>query len=66
MDQATDRAHRIGRTRPVIAYRLIARGTVEEKVVELQERKRGLAEAVLASGDSAGSFSMEELEEFFL
>ena len=64
--QAIDRAHRIGRTRPVIAYRLIARGTVEEKVVELQERKRGLAEAVLASGDSAGSFSMEELEEFFL
>lgn len=64
--QAIDRAHRIGRTRAVMAYRLIAKGTVEEKVVELQERKRGLAEAVLASGDASGSFSMEELEELFI
>ena len=40
--QAIDRAHRIGQTRPVFAYRLIARDTVEEKVLELQERKRSL------------------------
>ena len=45
--QAVDRAHRIGQTRPVFAYRIIARGTVEEKVVELQRSKRQLAEAIL-------------------
>ncbi|QDU65255.1 DEAD/DEAH box helicase [Engelhardtia mirabilis] len=45
--QAIDRVHRIGRTKPVIAYRLIARDTVEEKVVELQAAKRDLADAVL-------------------
>jgi SNF2 family DNA or RNA helicase len=65
--QAIDRAHRIGRTRAVLAYRLIARHTVEEKVVELQERKRGLADAVLSSssGQQAGSYSMDDLEALF-
>ena len=46
-DQATDRAHRIGQTRPVMAYRLVARDTVEEKVLELQARKRALFESTL-------------------
>ena len=41
--QAIDRAHRIGQTRQVFAYRLIARDTVEEKVLELQKSKRDLA-----------------------
>jgi SNF2 family DNA or RNA helicase len=45
--QAIDRAHRIGQTRSVFAYRLIARGTVEEKVLELQNTKRDLADAIL-------------------
>jgi SNF2 family DNA or RNA helicase len=45
--QAIDRAHRIGQTRSVFAYRLIARGTVEEKVLELQNTKRELADAIL-------------------
>jgi superfamily II DNA or RNA helicase len=45
--QAIDRAHRIGQTRKVMAYRLIARDTVEEKVLALQENKRELAEAIL-------------------
>jgi SNF2 family DNA or RNA helicase len=47
--QAVDRTHRIGQARHVFAYRLIARGTVEEKVLELQSRKRGLAEALLGA-----------------
>lgn len=47
--QAVDRSHRIGQERHVFAYRLIARGTVEEKVLELQSRKRGLAEALLGA-----------------
>ena len=50
--QAIDRAHRIGQTRHVFAYRLIARDTVEEKVAELQQSKRDLAEAIVG-GDSS-------------
>ncbi len=45
--QATDRAHRIGQSRPVTAYKLIATGTVEEKILQLQERKRGVIDAAL-------------------
>jgi SNF2 family DNA or RNA helicase len=54
--QATDRAHRIGQTRPVTIYRLIARGTVEEKVVSLQDKKRKVAIAIddAGGGDAAG------------
>ena len=50
--QAVDRTHRIGQTRPVFAYRLIARDTVEEKVLELQGRKRALSEAILTFDNS--------------
>lgn len=52
-DQATDRAYRIGQTKPVQVHRLITRGTVEEKVAELLTRKRALADAVLGSGEAA-------------
>ena len=50
--QAVDRAHRIGQTRPVFAYRLIAKDTVEEKVLELQKSKRDLADAILGEDNS--------------
>ena len=61
--QATDRAHRIGQTRPVTVYRLLTRGTVEEKVVRLQAKKRELASAIDESGTGdATGWSMEELE----
>jgi SNF2 family DNA or RNA helicase len=50
--QAIDRAHRIGQTRHVFAYRLIARDTVEERVLELQRQKRGLADAILNADSS--------------
>ena len=54
--QATDRAHRIGQTRPVTVYRLLTRGTVEEKVVRLQARKRELAASIdeTGAGDAPG------------
>ena len=48
--QAIDRAHRIGQHRPVFAYRLVARDTVEEKIIELQKKKRSLADAII-TGD---------------
>jgi SNF2 family DNA or RNA helicase len=51
--QAIDRAHRIGQVRHVFAYRLLAKDTVEEKVAELQQTKRDLADAILS--DDAGS-----------
>jgi SNF2 family DNA or RNA helicase len=61
--QATDRAHRIGQTRPVTIYRLLTRGTVEEQVVRLQARKRELATAIdeAGTGDAAG-WSMDDLK----
>ncbi|QGJ69407.1 RNA polymerase-associated protein RapA [Planctomycetales bacterium 10988] len=50
--QAVDRAHRIGQTRRVFAYRLIARNTVEEKILQLQSDKRRLAEAIITADNS--------------
>ncbi|HKO56961.1 MAG TPA: C-terminal helicase domain-containing protein, partial [Thermoanaerobaculia bacterium] len=61
--QAIDRAHRIGRTRPVVAYRLIARDTVEEKIIELQSRKRDLADSILSEDNSVlRKLEVEDLE----
>ncbi|WP_261166759.1 DEAD/DEAH box helicase [Microbacterium sp. Marseille-Q6965] len=56
--QAVDRTHRIGQDRPVMVYRLIAAGTIEQKVVELQGRKRRLFEDVLGSDDAAGAAAL--------
>jgi len=52
-DQATDRAYRIGQTRPVQVHRLIAEGTLEDRIAELLESKRALADAVLTGGEAA-------------
>lgn len=61
--QAIDRAHRIGQTRRVFAARLIARDTVEEKVLALQERKRDLADAIISADASVlSTLGRDELE----
>ena len=61
--QAIDRAHRIGQTRPVFAYRLVARDTVEEKILELQRSKRALADAIIQADQSLlARLSREDLE----
>jgi superfamily II DNA or RNA helicase len=61
--QAVDRAHRIGQTRQVFAYRLIARDTVEEKVLELQKSKRDLAAAIISADNSLiRNLGREDLE----
>jgi hypothetical protein len=61
--QAIDRAHRIGQTRRVFAYRLIARDTVEEKVLALQQSKRDLADAIITADNSLmRNLSRDDLE----
>ncbi|OAJ52565.1 helicase [Paraburkholderia ginsengiterrae] len=65
-NQATDRAHRLGQDKPVFVYKLIAAGSIEEKIVELQEQKAGLADSIL-SEDAAGAtkFSDDDLDALF-
>ena len=60
--QAIDRAHRLGQQRVVNAYRLVVRGTVEERILSLQEKKRGLVQATLEEGDlSATGLTDDEI-----
>ena len=60
-DQASDRAHRIGQTRPVTIYRLVTEGTIEEQIVDLHHRKRDLANQLLDGADAAGRWNADEL-----
>ena len=60
-DQAADRAHRIGQERPVFVYRLVAKDTVEERILDLQQRKRGIADAALGDADQAGGLTRDDL-----
>ena len=60
-DQASDRAHRIGQQRPVTVYRLVARNTIEEKIVRLHGEKRDLADSLLEGTDASGRISADDL-----
>jgi SNF2 family DNA or RNA helicase len=60
-DQATDRAHRIGQDKKVFVYKLIASGTIEERMLDLQMRKRAICEAIF-DADSADSISYSEAD----
>ncbi len=61
-NQAADRAHRIGQKRPVTVYRIIAKDTIEERILELQEKKKRLADDVLSENASCvAALSREEL-----
>ncbi len=64
--QAIDRAHRIGQTRSVMAYRIIAQDTVEEKIVELQKTKQELADAIISADESLiSNLSLDDLQLLF-
>ncbi len=60
-DQAADRAHRIGQDRPVVVHRLVARDTVEERILALQQSKRELAEAAVGDAAQASAVTRDEL-----
>jgi superfamily II DNA or RNA helicase len=60
-DQASDRAHRLGQTRPVTIYRLVTLGTIEEKMLSLHARKRELVAQVLSGTDTAAALSTPDL-----
>jgi SNF2 family DNA or RNA helicase len=66
-NQATDRAWRIGQTQPVFVYKLIARGTLEEKIQDMQRRKGDLANALLDSGEADVSLKLgaDDLQAIF-
>ncbi|MGA9524692.1 MAG: DEAD/DEAH box helicase [Myxococcaceae bacterium] len=65
-DQATDRTHRIGQTRSVISYKLITKGTVEEKILALQQRKRELAAGVLSTDEAiSGNLTEQDVADLF-
>ena len=63
-NQATDRAHRIGQKHVVTVYKLVSEGTIEEKIIAIQERKKELAKQVLeGEGMDSVSFTKEEILE---
>lgn len=62
-DQASDRAHRMGQTRPVTIYRLVAKNTIEEKIVKLHATKRDLADSLLEGTDQSSKLSTADLLE---
>ena len=67
-DQAIDRAHRIGQTRPVHVTRITVEGTIEDRILELQEKKKVLAEAALGEGDyknTVNKLTVRELYDLF-
>ena len=65
-DQATDRAHRIGQDKPVFVYKLVAQGTVEERMLELQQRKKALAAGIYEAGsNAAAALDASDIERLF-
>jgi superfamily II DNA or RNA helicase len=64
-EQASDRAHRIGQTKSVFVYKLIAAGTVEERIVELQERKAALANIALGAESEFAGIELDDIDYLF-
>lgn len=63
--QATDRAYRIGQTRPVFVYNLIVAGSVEERMMGLQRRKQNLADSILCAGEPSLELTEDDVDDLF-
>jgi non-specific serine/threonine protein kinase len=63
--QATDRAYRIGQKKPVMSYHLFAAGSVEERILGLQQSKRHVADAILGNGSAASALSENDVDVLF-
>ena len=63
--QAIDRTHRIGQTNPVIVYRYVSAGTIEEKVMELKERKAALFDSVMSDDGLSGALTEADIRNLF-
>lgn len=64
-NQAIDRCYRIGQTKKVMAYRMICKDTIEEKIVSLQQKKKNVASNIIAIDDEKKSFDINEVKELF-
>ncbi|MRN37826.1 ATP-dependent helicase [Neisseria sp. N95_16] len=64
-NQAIDRCYRIGQTKQVMAYRLICRDTVEEKILALQQKKQGIADSLISVDNEKKSFDLDEVKNLF-
>ncbi|MDQ7031637.1 MAG: DEAD/DEAH box helicase [Desulfonauticus sp.] len=64
-NQATDRTHRIGQTKKVFSYKMICQNTVEEKILQLQQQKKGVAEAIIPGKNAIQNLTREDLEMLF-
>ncbi len=60
-DQASDRAHRMGQTRPVTIYRLVSQHTIEDKILNMHQHKRSLADNLLADSEQANNISLDDM-----
>ena len=64
-NQAIDRCYRIGQTKKVMAYRMICKDTIEEKIVSLQQKKKNVASSIISIDDEKKSFNVNEVKELF-
>jgi SNF2 family DNA or RNA helicase len=64
-NQAIDRCYRIGQTKKVMAYRMICKDTIEEKIVSLQQKKKKVASSIISIDDEKKSFDINEVKELF-
>ena len=64
-NQAIDRSHRIGQEKHVMAYRIICKDSIEEKILALQEKKRHIAESIISVDDEKKSFDLDEVRSLF-
>ena len=64
-EQTSDRAHRIGQTKPVFVYKLIAADTVEDRILQLQQRKADLARIALSGNGELAGIDVEDLDFLF-